>query len=186
MRKVIFSINTTLDGCVDHTKGVPDEESMEHYTRLMRGVETLVYGRKIYQLMVPFWPDMAKSGSAPTPWTGEFAKAFDAVREFVVFSRTLKQAGHPNARIVSTDPVEEVRRMKQQQGGDIHISGVDLPSQLMKAGLVDEFHLLVAPIIAGAGPRLMEGSGLTEGLKLKLAGSKTFKSGCVQLRYEKA
>lgn len=64
MRKVIFSINVFLDGCVDHTLSVPDDELMDHYTRQMRKVETLVYGRKIYQMMVPFWPDMAKHKTA--------------------------------------------------------------------------------------------------------------------------
>jgi dihydrofolate reductase len=187
MRKVIFSINVSLDGCVDHSHSLfaPDEELMEHYTRQMREVETLVYGRKIYQLMVPFWPDMAKDGSAPTEWVKGFAEAFAAVKEFIVFSRTLEQADRPNTRIVHGDPADEIRRLKQGSGGDLHLSGVDVPSQLMRQGLVDEFRLVVAPLIAGVGPRLMEGFGLPEGQKLSLMESKTFKSGCVYLRYEK-
>jgi dihydrofolate reductase len=65
MRKVIFSINMSLDGCVSHDLFSPDDELMDHYTSQMREVETLVYGRKIYQIMVPFWPDMARAGAAP-------------------------------------------------------------------------------------------------------------------------
>lgn len=186
MRKVIFSINVSLDGCVDHqSQFAPDDELMDHYTRQMREVETLVYGRKIYQLMVPFWPDMAKDGSAPNQALKDFAEAFAAVKQFIVFSRTLEKAEPPNTKIVYGDPADEIRRLKQGSGGDLHISGVDVPSQLMRHGLVDEFRLVVLPLIAGSGPRLMEGFGLPEGQKLVLVESKTFKSGCVYLRYEK-
>ncbi len=185
MRRVIFSINVSLDGCVDHSQFIPDDELMDHYTRQMREVETLVYGRKIYQLMVPFWPDLAKAGSAPTEAMKGFAEAFAAVKEFIVFSRTLEKADQPNTRIVSAEPRDEIRTLKQGSGGDLHISGVDVPAQLMRHGLVDEFRLVMLPVIAGAGPRLMEGSGLPEGQRLRLIESKVFKSGCVYLRYEK-
>jgi dihydrofolate reductase len=187
VRKVIFSINVSLDGCVNHDLSpfVPDDELMNHYTRQMREVETLVYGRKIYQMMVPFWPAMARDGTAPNQALKDFAEAFAAVKQFVVFSRTLEQADRPNTRIVRGDPAEEVRRLKQGSGGDLHVSGVDVPSQLMRQGLVDEFHLVVVPVMGGAGPRLMEGLGLPEGQKLGLVETRTFKSGCVYLRYEK-
>jgi dihydrofolate reductase len=168
-----------------HSQFAPDDELMDHYTRQMREVETLVYGRKIYQLMVPFWPELAKAGSAPTQGMKAFAEAFAAVKEFIVFSRTLEKADRPNTRVVHSDPSDEIRRLKQGSGGDLHISGVDVPSQLMKHGLVDEFRLVVAPVITGVGPRLMEGFDLPEGQKLGLVESKTFKSGCVYLRYEK-
>ena len=64
MRNVIYAINITLDGCCDHTKQVADEELLEHYTQLLRDADLLVYGRKTYQLMVPYWPDVAKDQSA--------------------------------------------------------------------------------------------------------------------------
>jgi dihydrofolate reductase len=185
MRKVIFSINVSLDGCVDHRQFAPEDELMDHYTRQMREVETLVYGRKIYQMMVPFWPAMAKDGTAPNRALEEFAEAFAAVKQFIVFSRTLETADRPNTKIVPGDPADEIRRLKQGSGGDLHVSGVDVPSQLMRQGLVDEFRLVLLPVIAGAGPRLMEGMGLPEGQKLGLVESKTFKSGFVYLRYEK-
>jgi dihydrofolate reductase len=66
MRKLIFAINITLDGCCDHTKTITDEEMFEYYTHLMRDVDLLVYGRKTYQLMVPFWPEVAKNHSGQT------------------------------------------------------------------------------------------------------------------------
>ena len=61
MRNLIYAINVTLDGCCDHTKMIADEELLEHYIRLLRDVDLFVYGRKTYQLMVPYWPDIAKT-----------------------------------------------------------------------------------------------------------------------------
>lgn len=188
MRKVIFSINVSLDGCVSHDLSpfAPDDEFMDHYTRQMREVETLVYGRKIYQMMVPYWPDVARNGTAPNRAVQEFAEAFAAVKQFIVFSRTLQSLDRPNTTLLRGDPAEEVRRLKQGSGGDLHISGVELPSQLMRHGLVDEFRLILIPVIAGKGPRLMEGLGLAEGRRLELLETKAFKSGCVYLRYGRA
>ena len=89
MRKLIFGINVTLDGCCDHTKGIATDAIHQYFADLMRDVDTLLYGRKTYQLMVPFWPDMAKQQSGPTRSVNEFAQAFDSVKSIVVFSRSL-------------------------------------------------------------------------------------------------
>jgi dihydrofolate reductase len=184
MRNVIFAINVTLDGCVDHTKFNPAEDLLEHYTRLLRDdAGVLVYGRKTYQLMVPYWPDIAKSQSE-TKADIEFAQAFDS-KKLVVFSRSLDSVEGKNTRIVRTNLHDEILKLKQEPGKDILVGGVDIPSQLIKLGLVDEYRFVVMPIIAGEGRRLMEGVNLTEKLRLKLVESKTFKSGCVALRYLK-
>jgi dihydrofolate reductase len=186
MRKVIFGINVTLDGCCDHTKGNPYEEVHEYFTELLRDAGTLVYGRKTYQLMVPFWPDMAKSGSGPTKFMSDFAQAFDAVPNIVVFSRTLDPAAEPDkTTIVRSNPQDEILRLKQGSGKNMLLGGVDLPSQLIERGLIDEYHFVVQPIIAGEGRRLFDDVSLPEKLELKLAESKTFDSGCVALRYVK-
>jgi dihydrofolate reductase len=184
MRKVIFAINITLDGCCDHTKMVPDEEVMEYYTRLLRDDAGLaVYGRKTYQLMVPYWPDIAKSQSE-TKAENEFALAFDSLNR-IVFSRSLGSAEDKNTKIVRSNLRDEILKLKQEQGKNILVGGVDVPSQLMELGLIDEYRFVVMPIIAGEGRRLMEGVSLPEKLELKLVESKPFKSGCVALRYLK-
>src|SRR6266436_8464771 len=85
MRNVIYAINLTLDGCCDHTKFNPDDEVLEHYTHLWRDCDLLVYGRKTYQLMVPYWPDIAKSQSE-TKADIEFAQTFVSKKK-IVFSR---------------------------------------------------------------------------------------------------
>jgi dihydrofolate reductase len=183
MRNVIFAINLTLDGCCDHTKFNPDEGMLEHYTQLLREVDLLVYGRKTFQLMVPYWPDIAKSQSE-TKTDIEFAQTFVSKKK-IVFSRSLAGAEDGNTRIVRTNLHDEILKLKQEPGKDILVGGVDIPSQLIKLGLVDEYRFVVMPIIAGEGRRLFEGVNLPEKCQLKLVESKTFKSGSVALRYLK-
>jgi dihydrofolate reductase len=183
MRKLIFGINLTLDGCCDHTKGIADEELHDHYTQLLRASDTFVYGRKTYQLMVPFWPDVAKTNSGPTPAMNAFAQAFDSIKNIVVFSRSLKNVEQKNASIVHSNLRDEVLKLKHQEGKDILTGGVDIPSQLIQLGLVDEYHFVIHPLVVGEGRRLFERSTLEE--KLKLVESKVFASGCVALRYTK-
>jgi len=183
MRNVIFAINITLDGCCDHTKQIADEETHEYFTHLVRDVDLLVFGRKTYQLMVPFWPEVAKSQSM-TKAANEFARAFDSVTK-IVFSRSLASAESTNTRIVRTNLHNEIVKLKQEPGKNILIGGVDIPSQLIEHGLVDEYRFVVGPIVAGEGRRLLEGVSLRENLQLKLVESKISKSGCVALRYLK-
>ena len=181
MRKLIFTINTTLDGVVDHMKiGPPDPETFDYITHLTRDADTFVYGRKTYQLMVPYWPDAAKAPS------DEFAQAFVAVEKIIVFSQSLDNPEGPEAektRIVRTSLHDEILKLKQEPGKNILVGGVDIPSQLIELGLVDEYRFVVAPIVVGKGRRLFEGVNLPEKLQLKLAESKIFKSGSVALRY---
>jgi dihydrofolate reductase len=183
MRKVIFAINITLDGCCDHTKQVADDETHEYFTDLLREVDLLVFGRKTYQLMVPFWPEVARNQSM-TKASNEFARTFDSINK-VVFSRSLDNAEDGNTRIVRTNLHEEILKLKQEQGKGILVGGVNIPSQLIELGLVDEYRFVVGPIVAGEGRRLLEGVSLRERFHLKLVESKIFKSGCVALRYLK-
>ncbi len=182
MRKLIYAINVTLDGCCDHTKQTADDETLEYYTQLLREVDLSVYGRKTYQLMVPYWPDIAKSHSE-TKAENDFADAFDSMNR-VVFSRSLENA-EAKTRIVRTDLKDEILRLKQEPGKYILTGGVAVPSQLIELGLVDEYRLVIQPVIAGGGIRLAEGVSLPEKLRLKLADSRILKSGCVALRYVK-
>jgi len=183
MRNVIFAINLTLDGCCDHTKFNPDEDTFGYFAHLLRDVDLLVYGRKTYQLMVPYWPDIAKSQSE-TKADIEFAQTFVSKKK-IVFSRSLAGAEDENTRIVRTNLRDEILKLKQEPGKNILIGGVDIPAQLIQHGLVDEYRFVVAPIFVGEGRRLLEGVSLRERLQLKLVESKIFESGCVALRYLK-
>jgi dihydrofolate reductase len=183
MRNVVYALNLSLDGCCDHTKFNPDDGDLEHYTHLLRDFDLLVYGRKTYQLMVPYWPDIAKSQSE-TKAEIEFAQTFVS-RKKVVFSRSLASAEEENTRIVRTNLRDEILKLKQEQGKDILVGGVDVPSQLIELGLIDEYRFVVMPAIVGEGRRLLEGVSLPEKLKLKLVECKPLTSGSVALRYLK-
>ena len=183
MRKVIFGINTSLDGCVDHTKQAADDEAHEYFTDVLREADLLVFGRITYQLMVPYWPEIARSQSMDKA-ANEFATTFDSLKK-VVFSRTLDRVEDRNTRLVRTDPGDEIRKLKQEQGKNILLGGVSVPSQLIELGLVDEYRFVVGPVIVGEGTRLLEGVSLQEKLQLQLIESKVFKSGSVALRYLK-
>ena len=183
MRNLIFAINITLDGCVDHTKQVADDETHEYFTDLLRDVDLLVFGRITYELMVPFWPEVAKSQSM-TKASNEFAQAFDSINK-IVFSRTLDSAEDKKTRIVRTNLHDEILKLKQAEGKNILVGGVSVPSQLIELGLVDEYRFVVGPIVVGEGRRLLADVGLADRLQLRVVESKIFKSGCVALRYLK-
>ncbi|HET7106757.1 MAG TPA: dihydrofolate reductase family protein [Candidatus Acidoferrum sp.] len=184
MRKLIFAINTTLDGCVDHTKMHPDEETHAYWTGALREAGLQVFGRKTYQLMVPYWPNVLKDPSATKSDT-EFAQAFVSTSK-VVFSRSLESVEDKKTRIVRADLRDEILRLKQEPGKHILLGGVDVASQLMQLGLVDEYRFVVGATLAGEGRRLLDGVSLPQSLQLKLIDSKFFKSGSVALHYAKA
>jgi dihydrofolate reductase len=182
MRKIIYAINISIDGCVDHTRFTKaDEELFDYFTNTMQDIDLSVYGRKMYGLMFPYWADVAKNQSG-TKWENEFAQTITDVDK-VVFSRTLESVEY-NTRIVRTDPVAELMKLKQAPGKNISVDTVSLFAQIAQAGLIDEYHFVVHPVIVGQGTRLVEGS-LPERLQLKLVESNVFKSGCVALRYLK-
>lgn len=183
MRNLIFAINITLDGCVDHTKGVADDETHEYFTDLLREVDLLVFGRITYQLMVPFWPEVAKNQSM-TKASNEFARIFDSIDK-IVFSRSLESVEDKNTRIVRTNLHDEILKLKREEGKNILIGGVSLPSQLIELGLVDEYRFVVNPIVAGEGRRLLDDVSLPESMQLRLVESKIFRSGSIALRYLK-
>jgi dihydrofolate reductase len=186
MRKVIFAINTTLDGVVDHMKiGPPDQETGEYFIRLTRDADTFLYGRKTYQLMVPYWPDVAKNHSGQTKADYEFAQAFDAINKIIVFSQSLDSSEGQKTRVVRAGLHDEILKLKQEQGKNILTGGVAIPSQLAELGLIDEYHFAVHSIVLGDGRRLFEDKRLQEKLQLKLVESTIFGSGCVLLRYLK-
>ena len=185
MRKVIFAINITLDGCCDHTKFNPDAEMMDYFTQLTREGDTFLYGRKTYELMVPYWPDMAQNHSGQTKADIDYAEAFDAIEKIIVFSKSLDSPEGKKTRIVRTSLRDELLKLKQEQGKNILTGGVTIPTQLAELGLIDEYRFMVHPIVVGEGRRVFEGINLQEKLQLKLVESTVLESGAVALRYLK-
>ncbi len=183
MRKVVFAINISTDGYCDHRDGIADDENLGYHTRVLRNSDLILFGRKTYQLMVPYWPDVARNQSAGEA-SNEFARVFDAL-DMVVFSRTLKDVGGNNTRIVRGNVAEEVLALKQQPGKNISVGGLSVASQLSERGLIDEYHFVVHPVVAGKGPRLFETVKLQDRLLLDFIGSETLQSGVVALHYRK-
>jgi len=158
MRKLVFAINTSLDGCCDHTKFFPNEDTMDYFIQLVRDTGIFVYGRKTYELMVPYWPDVAKNPDGDREVDVEYAHAFNAVDKIIVFSQSLASAEDEKTRIVRTNLHDEVLKLKQEPGKNILIGGIDLASQLAALGLIDEYCIVVHPLIVGEGRRLFEAS----------------------------
>jgi dihydrofolate reductase len=186
MRNLVYAINMSLDGTCDHTKVIGSPEMLAYYAQFVRGYDTFLYGRVTYELMVPYWPDIIKNPAGSTKEAIDYAEAFVSMKEIVVFSKTLEKAEGENTRILrGYDLQAEILQLKQQPGRDILMGGVDLASQVIALGLVDEYIILVQPIIAGEGRRLMQGVPLQKRMPLKLVETKTFDSGSVVLRYLK-
>jgi len=183
MRKVVFAFNFSADGYCSHTDMVADEELHEYFTGLLRKASVLLYGRVTYELMVPYWPDIARTQSE-TASTNEFARVFDSL-SMIVFSTTLKRVEGSNRRLAHGSLAQEVLSLKQQPGEDICIGSLSLASQLTELGLIDEYQFVIHPVVAGRGPRLFETMPLQNTLRLDFVGSKTLQSGVVALQYRK-
>jgi dihydrofolate reductase len=182
MRKVMFAINISIDGCYDHTLFSPNEELMEYYTLLMQDTGVIVYGRKTYELMVPYWPEVAKNKSG-TPGEIAFAEAMTPI-EKIVLSHTLKNSTE-NTRIVSENPEGLIRELKQQPGKKIAFSSISLLPHMLKLGLIDELYLVVHPALVGEKKRLFENFIVPEKLNFQLEYTHLFKSGVIALHYKK-
>jgi len=182
MRKVIAAINMTLDGFCDHTAVVPDEEIHQHYTDLLNNGGVILYGRITYQLM-QFWQTLIKNPSGEKTMD-DFAIAIDKIPK-IVFSHTLMHTEWDSAKLSNQSIDEEVLELKQSSNGgskDIFIGSRSLIIQLMKLNLIDEYQLMVHPVVAGGGLPLFE--NINERTILKLIKTETFSGGAVTLYYE--
>lgn len=181
MRPLRYAINVTLDGCVDHQVGNPDEESHHYWAAAMGRADALLMGRVIYGMMEEAWRRPA-DGTWPdwmADWMIPFAESIDAATKYVV-SSTLPNVDW-NAELLTGDLGDAVRRLKAEPGDGLAVCGVTLPLALADLGLIDEYEFLVQPILAGHGPTLF--AGLHQRLDLELIGRHEFRSGAVALRY---
>ena len=174
MRPLRYSINVSLDGCVDHLAGSPDEETHNHAAQTIARADAIILGRTTYELM-EFW---RTSDDLPA-WMQPFQKAINAAKKYLV-SSTREPDGW-NTEALEGDVVEAVRALKQQPGNGLYVGGVTLPTALADAGLIDEYEFVVFPTVVGHGPRLFE--GLAEPLDLRLVGTTEFASGVRAERY---
>jgi|SRR5687768_10626037 len=178
MRRLRYSINVTLDGCVDHRVGIPDEELHRHHLENIQQADALLFGRVTYQMMEEAWRQPAPVGARPD-WMEPFGRTIDAAKKYVV-SSTLDRVDW-NAELVRGDLRTAVERLKRESGKGLLTGGVKLPLALAEMGLIDEYEFVVQPRIAGHGPTLL--AGLSKHVDLKLVSRKEISSGTV-MRYE--
>jgi dihydrofolate reductase len=179
MRKLIAAMNVTLDGYCDHTAMSADDEIHEHYTELLRGADTLLYGRVTYQLM-EYWRGIVEIPTGNKA-TDDFARVIDGCSK-IVYSRTLESVDWKGAELRREIDEDEIRDLKRRSGKDLLVGSPSLIVALMNLGLVDELQLGIQPTIVGGGLALFR--DITERIDLKLLKTKTFGCGAVFNYYE--
>ena len=146
MAKLVYALNQSLDGYVDHMKiGPPPSEVFRHFLEQTRGLTGMLYGRRMYEIM-RYWDDDLPDWDADDRY---FAAAFRSKPKWVV-SRSLKPVG-PNAALLVGDLEAAIRRLKAEQVGEIDVAGPVLAGSLTNLGLIDEYRLYIHPIVLGSG-----------------------------------
>jgi dihydrofolate reductase len=182
MAKLIYFMPTSLDGYIadetgDYNWSTPDEEGFALINDLYRPIGTHLYGRKIYETMA-IWetPDLIP---ARTPGMSDYARIWQAADK-IVYSKSLQTVSTPKTRLEREFDPQAVRGLKAQLPRDISVAGPTLAAQAIRTGLVDEYHLLVVPIMLGGSIRVLPGNVCG---KLDLLDERRFANGMVYLRY---
>jgi dihydrofolate reductase len=182
MVKLIYSAITSLDGYVADERGkfdwsAPDDEVHRFVNDLERPIGTYLYGRRMYEVMV-YW-ETAHTVADQPPFIRDYTEIWQAADK-IVYSKTLDEVSSARTRIEREFDPEQVRQLKAQAERDLSVGGPDLAAQAIRAGLVDEYHLFVTPIVVGGGTQ-----SLPDGvrLQLELLAERRFANGVVYLRY---
>ena len=184
MGTLIFSLNVTLDGCVDHREGIADDESHAFFTRLMDEAGAMLWGRVTYEMMESYWPAVARGEEEAPPAMREWAVKLDAKPKHVV-SSTRTDFPWSNSHHLSGDLREGVQRLKDETPAGVLLGSGSLATELDRLDLIDEYRFLVQPMIAGHGPTLFQ-AGLPATRRLELISATPLRSGAVDMHYRRA
>ncbi|MCK8781681.1 dihydrofolate reductase family protein [Rhizobium sp. NTR19] len=177
MAKLVFALNQSLDGYIDHMRmGPPDAALFRHYIDDVRSLSGLIYGRRMYETM-RYWDDEHAEWDGPRR---EYAQAWRAQPKWVV-SRTLQAVG-PNAMLISDDLEAAVRSLKADRDGEMEVAGPELAQALGELGLVDEYGIYIHPEVLGSGQPLFAGPRP----RLRLVDSQRIGGDVVRLTYTPA
>jgi dihydrofolate reductase len=179
MRRVVAGINMTLDGFCDHTVINANPEMHNYFADLLKSADTILYGRVTFGLM-EYWRTVLDNPTGDAAMD-QFAIAMDKITK-VVFSRTLQSIDWPSARLAEQDLEKEVLALKETAGRDILVGSPGLISQLTNLKLIDEFQLLIHPVVIGHGLPLF--NNIANRISLKLVNTKIFEFGGVLHFYE--
>ena len=183
MGKLIYCLNVSLDGYIekpDHSLDwtAVDDELHTWFNDRARGLVASLYGRRLYEVMADYWPTGESNPESTEPMR-EFARIWNATPRFV-FSSSLESV-EPNSRLVRGDVADVLRGIREEFDGDLEVGGPNLAAQFIRKGLVDEFQLVVPPVILGAGTPFFP--PLSEPIDLEPFESRTFESGVTYLGY---
>jgi dihydrofolate reductase len=183
MGLLTFALNVTLDGCTDHREGIADDDLMDHFTALMDGAGAMLFGRVTYELMESAWPAVARDEKAPRAMR-EWATKLEAKPKYVV-STTRHDFPWKNTFHVRGDGhlEEAIRQLKDETPRGILVGAPALSAALERLGLIDDYRLVVHPVIAGHGPTLFQGLPRR---RLELLSTERLKSGAIALHYRRA
>jgi dihydrofolate reductase len=187
MKKLIFFMHTSLDGFVGGPKGEMnwikvDESIFDFVATMTEKADTALYGRVTYEMMQNYWPTADKQPNA-SKHDKEHAAWYRKVSK-VVLSKTMKENGLENTKVFSDNLIENITKIKNENGNNILIFGSPSASHsLLSIGLIDEFWLFVNPVLLGEGIPLFK--GIKETTKLNLVETKIFPCGVIALHYEK-
>ncbi len=183
MGKLIYSMNVSLDGYVETPEhsldwANVDEELHSWFNDRAREVDASLYGRRMYELMAGYWPT-AESDPSATEVEREFARIWKPMPK-IVFSSTLTTVDW-NSRLVRGDVGDQLAQLRTEFDGDLDVSGATLAAEFIRRGLVEEYQLIVHPVVIGAGtPFFPE---LQSPISLRLTETRTFGSGAIYLGY---
>ena len=182
MAKLIYSMLTSLDGYVEDEHGgfgwaVPDEEVNSYINELTSSFGTFLYGRRMYEAMV-YWETAYAAHDQPQ-FLLDWARQWQAA-EKIVYSRTLAEPRSARTRIEREFDPDAVRRLKADAEHDITVNGPELAAHALRAGLVDEFQMIVCPVVVGGGKRFFPDGVRSD---LELVEERAFRKGVVALRY---
>lgn len=184
MGLLTFSLNVTLDGCVDHTEGIADEETHAYYTRLMDEAGAMLWGRTTYEMMESYWPAVARGDVDAPPALREWAVKLETKPKYVV-SSSRSDFPWTGTRRIAGDLRSEVQRVKDETPDGVLLGSGALATELDRLGLIDEYRFLIHPRISGHGPTLYAG-GLPSTRRLELVSSRPLHCGAIAVHYRRA
>jgi dihydrofolate reductase len=184
MGSLVFSLNVTLDGCVDHQEGIADDETHAFFTRLMDESGAMLWGRVTYEMMESFWPAVARGDREAPPALREWAVKLQAKPKYVV-SSTREDFPWTNSHHLAGDLREGVEKLKDANPAGVLLGSGQLATELDRLDLIDEYKLLVQPMIAGHGPTLYQG-GLPGTRRLELVSAQPLSNGVLAVHYRRA
>jgi len=184
MGLLTFSINVTLDGCVDHQVGIADDETHAYFTRLLDGAGAMLWGRVTYEMMESYWPAVARGDEEAPPAIREWAVTLEAKPKYVV-SSTRSDFSWTNSHHLTGGLPTTVEELKAATPAGVLLGSGKLATELDRLDLIDEYQFLVHPRIAGHGPTLFE-SGLPDTRRLDLVSAEPLCNGAVALHYRRA